>query len=735
MSIPNAPPATLSPIAGNIPAELTALPQHVTWKWEWRGEPQGWTKPPISPRNGRYASSTDPNTWSTFDAALQFAQARHSPGVGFVVTRDDPYVGIDLDKCRNSETGEIDGWAQDIIDRFASYAEVSPSGRGVRIIIKTTTGALPNGEKGRRKGPIEIYSSERYFTLTGHRLSATSDIAERTNELAAFCTEVFGDSTTQTRSRPQLGPSHFSDDGIIERARSASNGGKFVRLWAGDTSEYAGDDSAADLALVGILAFWSQDPAQLDRLFRRSGLYRDKWERADYRERTISRALERGEVYEPARRTVTIGRNGTTPHDDEAADLPAHKSVSVAPVRPWPALDDAALYGLAGDVVRTIGPHTEGDPVAVLGSFLAMTGSAVGRGPYAPVGATRHHAGLFVLSVGKTSRGRKGTAQSESERIVRRADQAWGTRIVGGLSSGEGLIQEVRDATYTRNKDGEDIVDDPGASDKRLLIVEEEFSAVLRVAGRDGNTLSEVVRRAWDGRDLRVMTRKSPLCATGAHISMLGHITIEELLRELDATDRANGFANRYLFLCVQRSKLLPHGGQLAEDQVQALANCVEAALNKARLLGEIRRDDEASRMWEAAYPALTQERPGMLGAVTARAEAQVLRLSLIYALLDGSSAIRRPHLEAALALWQYAEDSAAYIFGDAIGDPIADRVLTALRANGATSQSGLSDLFGRHLPAAKLAAALERLLALGKVRTTRVETGGRPSTVWEAIS
>ena len=123
-----------------------------------------------------------------------------------------------------------------------------------------------------------------------------------------------------------------------------------------------------------------------------------------------------------------------------------------------------------------------------------------------------------------------------------------------------------------------------------------------------------------------------------------------------------------------------------------------------------------------------------MLGAVTARAEAQTLRLSLLYALLDASPQIRRPHLEAALALWQFAEASAVYIFGDAVGDPVADRVLAALRANGPMSQSALSDLFGRHLSAAKLARALETLLRLGKVRMQQLATGGRPTTLWEAV-
>ena len=305
---------------------------------------------------------------------------------------------------------------------------------------------------------------------------------------------------------------------------------------------------------------------------------------------------------------------------------------------------------------------------------------------------------------------------------------------MGGLSSGEGLIHAVRDASWKPDNKGESKLVDAGVDDKRLLAVEPELCSVLRVAGREGNTLSELLRRAWDGNDLRTLTRSSPLVATALHISLLGHITRGELLRELSETYQANGFANRHLFICLRRSKELPHGGALAESTVAALASRVRTALDSARRRGALCRDDEANRVWERVYSALTADRPGMFGTITARAEAHVLRLSLIYALLDGAEAIRRPHLEAALAVWQYAEDSARFIFGDATGDPIADRVLTALRANGRMAQNDLVDLFGRNVRADRLSAALEALVRLRKARSSRAETNGRPRTMWEAL-
>jgi hypothetical protein len=421
--------------------------------------------------------------------------------------------------------------------------------------------------------------------------------------------------------------------------------------------------------------------------------------------------------------------------DDHRAGVGAQAGAHGRTESNWPTLDSAALYGLAGDVVRAIEPHTEGDPVAVLANVLVMVGSAVGPTPHAPVGATRHRVNLFVVHVGETARARKGTAHDEALRLLRLADPDWIVRVMGGLSSGEGLIHAVRDRTYKITKEGKEVVDDPGVEDKRLLAVEPEFSSVLRVASRDGNTLTEVLRRAWDGSHLRTMTRNAPMSATGAHIAILGHITKDELRRELTETSQLNGYANRHLFLCVRRSKLLPHGGALGEIEVEMLAERLRDVLRAARQRTAIRRDAEANAMWEVVYPALTADRPGMLGAITARAEAQVLRLSLLYALLDASPEIRRPHLEAALALWQYAEDSARFIFGDATGDPVADRILAALRANGPLAQHEIVDLFGRHVGAAKLTRALEALVSAGKIRSARLETGGRPRTVWEAVS
>ena len=178
------------------------------------------------------------------------------------------------------------------------------------------------------------------------------------------------------------------------------------------------------------------------------------------------------------------------------------------------------------------------------------------------------------------------------------------------------------------------------------MIVEPEFAGVLSVAERPGNTLSPLIRRAWDGDKLRTLTKNSPLCATDAHISMIGHITEDELRARITRTDMANGFANRFLFALIRRSKQLPFGGALIDNEILDLGNRLTGIVEKVKPVGRIKMNTAARQKWQDIYSALSAEQPGLLGAVTARAEAQTVRLALIYALLDGTNEIDEPHLK-----------------------------------------------------------------------------------------
>jgi hypothetical protein len=168
---------------------------------------------------------------------------------------------------------------------------------------------------------------------------------------------------------------------------------------------------------------------------------------------------------------------------------------------PLPALADEARHGIVGDIVKTIGPHSEADEVALLLQSLTLAGNVVGRLPYYQVESDKHRANLFMVLVGTSSKGRKGTSFGRVRAVLKEADQAWaGDRLKGGMSSGEGLINEVRDPVKKWNvKEAEFETVDPGIKDKRLMVVEPEFTSVLSVAERQGNTLTQLIRRAWDG--------------------------------------------------------------------------------------------------------------------------------------------------------------------------------------------------------------------------------------------
>lgn len=375
----------------------------------------------------------------------------------------------------------------------------------------------------------------------------------------------------------------------------------------------------------------------------------------------------------------------------EPKDAPDIEPPITVPSWPDPP-DDDAYAGLAGEIVRTIEPHTEADPVAILAQLLIGFGNLIGRSAYFAVEADRHYANEFLALVGDTSNGGKGTSWGHARRLLEATDPAWAEgRIASGLSSGEGLIHAVRDPMTKREpvREGkpprivryEEIEADAGELDKRLLAIEPELGGTLRAAGRDGNTLSALVRQAWDSGRLRTLTRNNPLRATNAHVSIIGHITGMELASLLTRTDAANGFANRFLWLAVCRSKMLPFGGAIEVEDFGPLLRRLGEAADFARTREKVDRDGPADQLWADSYAELSTGRPGLLGAITSRARAHVMRLALIYALIDQSRVIGERHLRSALALWRYAERSAAYIFGDALGDADADALLDALRS------------------------------------------------------
>jgi hypothetical protein len=430
----------------------------------------------------------------------------------------------------------------------------------------------------------------------------------------------------------------------------------------------------------------------------------------------------------------------------EAADPWQGETVPAAlpPEPPWPDPPDGAAYhGLAGDVVRAIGPHSEADPVALLAQILVAFGNAIGRTAHFRVEGDTHYLNEYVILVGKTGKGRKGTSWGQARLAFEGLLDDWlRDRVTGGASSGEGIIWAVRDPIMARHPVKEkgrvvgydEVESDPGVTDKRLLLHEPEFASVLKQTERQGNTLSVILRQGWERGDLRSLTKHSPARATGAHVSIVGHITAEEVRRYLTATESANGFGNRFMWLCTKRSKCLPRGGRVPESSWGPLRSRLRDALDSATKVGEMGMDSDAWEGWDAVYPELSEGRPGLAGALLSRAEAHVRRLACLYALLDLSADVRREHLEAALALWEFAEASVRYVFGAALGDPLADELFQALRASRAgLTRTEIRDLFGRHQSGDRIGRALAILLRAGLAHMTRAGTSGRAAERWHA--
>lgn len=411
------------------------------------------------------------------------------------------------------------------------------------------------------------------------------------------------------------------------------------------------------------------------------------------------------------------------------------------PEVPYPKpMSDKAFYGLAGDTVRSIEPHSESDRTALLMNFLTGFGNVIGDGSFFKVEADIHPMRLNCVLVGGTSKARKGTSWGYIKNLFHTIDPDWTERIQTGLSSGEGLIWTVRDrierTSPIREKGRitgyETVLVDEGVTDKRLLVIEGEFATTLRVMEREGNTLSPVIRCAWDTGNLQTLTKNSPAKSSGAHISIIGHITREELTRYLTATECGNGFGNRFLFLCVQRSKSLPFGGNIQEVNFEPLLKRLRDVVSFGRIPGQITWHKNTRPLWAEIYPALSEGKPGLIGALTARAEAYVTRLSCVYALLDGTKEIRKEHLEASIAIWDYCEDSVRHIFQNMTGDPLANEILSALMKNpDGMTRTEIYNYFQRNKSKDRIEQALEILSSTGRARKVTIETGGRDKEIW----
>jgi hypothetical protein len=717
-----------------IPAELRSIPRWLLRKLEERKEKL--TKVPYSPISHYETDATSGGGWP-IDAVL--TELPKYDGVGFCFSAEDSILGIDLDKCRDPETGIIEDWAQRWITWIYSYTEISPSGLGIHIWCR---GELPEGR--RRKGSVEMYEEKRYFTVTGAHVAGTPlTIEERSRELAVMHKEIFPDEPPSPPSGSPAangGPHVLTDDAaLIDKACSSSPG--FERLWSGNIAGYD-SHSEADAALCAHLAWWcNRDIERMDNLFRASGLYREeKWERESYRDPTLSNAaaLVTGGYEGPAESVeITVG--------EKTSFVEFVLSSIVNGLEESPThLEPEALYGLPGDIVKAIDPHTESHPAAVLMSLVTGVSCLIGRSPHVFRDGKRQTVNEFAVLVGLSSKGRKGTATSRVEEILKyisdrdyyqmpfmshegkggfqiEVESLYEGLRMGGLGSGEALVEALSD------KD----------ADKRRIVVEEEFSRYLKVMGREGSTLSEIIRAAWDGTPLSNRTKGKHLRAVGTHIAVLGHITEAELRLELTGAALYNGFSNRFLWICCNRSKSLPMGGG-RPDTIE-LTRRLQETIYFAQKAQQVEFDADCKDIWSGkggVYDALINRPPGLLGAVTSRAEAHVTRLALFWALMDLDREIRLPHLMAALAVWDYNENGCAYLFGRSTGSEVADKIEEALLmvSPGGLTQTEIWNVFQRNAKAGAIPAALKLLESLGRAEMRKAETEkNRPAMIWFA--
>jgi hypothetical protein len=385
-----------------------------------------------------------------------------------------------------------------------------------------------------------------------------------------------------------------------------------------------------------------------------------------------------------------------------------------------PTLAEEALHGLAGRTVRALAPHTEADPAAILLQFLAALGNILGRNPHCRVGPTRHGLNLFLVLVGESSKARKGTSWRQIANLFAQVDKEWSShRILSGRPTPPNILNMLSGSSRP---------------DRRLFLLAEEFASVLHILTRENSQLSPLLRCAWDGGDLATNNGHRGQSVSEPHISLVGHITQGELAPLLGRAESHNGFANRCLWAAVRRSQFLPEGGDLPEETQAALTENLRAVVRWATTQGDLlfTRTEAARQLWSEAYPALAEGRSDAYGAATSRAEAQVLRLSALYAATDCTNQIDAAHLRAALALWDYCRASARLLFDATPIDPIARRINQALDLSpDGLSRGAIRDLFHGHVSKERIDLALQQLISLGLTSRDVPSDGGRPRTLW----
>ncbi|ONI85691.1 hypothetical protein ALI22I_28420 [Saccharothrix sp. ALI-22-I] len=392
-----------------------------------------------------------------------------------------------------------------------------------------------------------------------------------------------------------------------------------------------------------------------------------------------------------------------------------------------PAVDPVVYRGVLGELVSAADPTTEADPVGVLVSLMANVSALIGAGPHVQISNARHPLIVWPLLFGRTGAGRKGDATDTADRLTLAAVPEAAHLFVSGLSSGEGLIERIRDPR--------DENDPGGTEDKRLRILEAEFGSVMARAKREGNTIGAVAREGWSGRPLAVMNRLA-LRASSSHIAIIGHITPQEFRLRMAATEMAGGTFNRFLPVYVERSKRIPRPEGIAPELLSELGARLREAIERASRHRKVGLDDDtdASRLWDdELYEELgcADDEDGAWTEFARRALPYCRRIAALYAVLDDRSHVDVGDLQAAAGLVRYSIGTAKYVLDRTLCNPRVDTLRRALDGAGQTglSRAEVSGLFGRNLAKQVLDELLHEVMATGEyVEFRHSGVRGRPS-------
>lgn len=405
----------------------------------------------------------------------------------------------------------------------------------------------------------------------------------------------------------------------------------------------------------------------------------------------------------------------------------------------FPIPDTNCYYGVAGRFAQEVCEKSEADPIGVLIHLLTWAGAYFGNRAVLRLGDIEAPPRLFCVTASAAGGG-KGTAATPVRKLMleyvnvqlRKMGIHPAQYRDGPMSSGEGLAWAVRDPADTDDEDGNPI--DKGVADKRLMILEEEFAAVLQAARREGNTVSAAIRRFWDSGNFSPLTKNNRVTVTDAHVCFVAHITYEELVKRLENSEYASALASRILWVCVRRPKIVAIPESIPLASTLRYADELAKSIQFSSEINELTLTSEALTLWGEMAITLAKANTPM----SERSRVQVLRIACILALLDCLDEVQPQHLRAASHIWNYCLGSVAYIFeGEQNED--ANKILAALRKHGGLTTTQIRiNVFQQNIKSATMNTLLKSLESQGRIkRTVRQRSDGRsgkPATIFELI-